>query len=139
MLFNELCLNFLSKKYNPILRSTAAKIIGLRKIYTKILLLMLDREDDIYIKEHLLFALCNSLHDSAKGNLLNRFIRSSDSHLALTSAYLLTSNNLRLEGVVSSVNPWATPILVNKGLTKRRVIGDRIGEMLQHRYNRKYY
>jgi retron-type reverse transcriptase len=131
---SKLCLSFLSKKYNPILRSTAAKIIGLRKIYAKILIRMLHNEDDIYLKEHLLFALCNSLDDSAKGNLLDRFIRSSDPHLALTSAYLLTNNNLRLGGSVSGVHPWATPILVNKGLTKKRIIGDRIGEILQQRY-----
>jgi hypothetical protein len=74
------------------------------------------------------------LDDSAKGNLLDRFIRSSDPHLALTSAYLLTNNNLRLGGSVSGVHPWATPILVNKGLTKKRIIGDRIGEILQQRY-----
>lgn len=131
---SKLCRNFLSKKYNPILRSTATKIIGLRKIYTNILFRMLDKEDDVYMEEHLLFALCNSLDDSAKGNLLNSFIRSSDSHLALTSAYLLTSNNLRLEGRALDVHPWATPILVNKGLIRRRIIGDRIGEILRHRY-----
>jgi hypothetical protein len=32
------------------------------------------------------------------------------------------------------VHPWATPILVNKGLTKKRIIGDRIGEILRQRY-----
>lgn len=131
---SKLCLSFLSKKYNTVLRSTAAKIIGSRKICTKILLRMLNNEDDVYMKEHLLFSLCNSLDDSAKGNLLDKFIRSSDPHLALTSAYLLTSNNLRLGGSVSGVHPWATPILVNKGLTKKRIIGDRIGEILQQRY-----
>jgi retron-type reverse transcriptase len=131
---SELCRSFLSKKYNPILRSTAAKIIGSRQIYTKISLRMLDNEDDLYMKEHLLFALCNSLDDLSKGNLLNRFIRSSDPHLALTSAYLLTSNNMRLEGLVSNVHHWATPILVNRGLTKRRISGDRVGEILRHRY-----
>lgn len=131
---SKLCLGFLSKKYNPILKSTATKIIGLRKIYTNILFRMLDKEDDVYMEEHLLFALCNSLDDSAKGNLLNSFIRSSDSHLALTAAYLLTSNNLRLEGRALDVHPWATPILVNKGLIRRRIIGDRIGEILRHRY-----
>lgn len=131
---SKLCLSFLSKKYNPILRSTAAKIIGLRKICTKILDRVLHNEDDVYMKEHLLFALCNSLDNSAKENLLNTFIRSSDPHLALMSAHLLTSNNLRLKSPVPGVHPWATPILVNKGLTRRRIIGDRIGEILQHRY-----
>jgi hypothetical protein len=95
---------------------------------------MLNNEDDVYVKEHLVFALCNSLDDSPKENLLNRFIRSNDPHLALTSAYLLTSNNLRLNALVPGVHSWATPILVNKGLIKRRIIGDRIGEILQHRY-----
>ena len=128
------CRSFLSKKYNPILRSTAAKIIGLRQIYTKILLRVLKNEDDIYMKEHLLFALCNSLDDSAKENLLNRFIKSSDPHLALMSAHLLTSNNLRLKGLVTGAQPWATPILVNKGLTRRIISGDRIGEILRQRY-----
>ncbi|MGA8849253.1 MAG: reverse transcriptase domain-containing protein [Dehalococcoidia bacterium] len=128
------CLSCLPKKYNTILRSTAAKIIGLRKIHTKTLLRTLNKEDDLYMKEHLLFALCNSLDNSAKENLLNSFIRGSDPQLALMSAYLLTSNNLRLRGVISGVHPWATPILVNKGLTKKRIIGDRIGEILRQRY-----
>jgi len=95
---------------------------------------MLNNEDDVYMKEHLLVALCNSLDDSAKENLLNRFMRIGDPHLALVSAHLLTSNNLRLLGPVRGVHPWATPILVNKGLTQRRIIGDRIGEILRHRY-----
>lgn len=131
---SKLCRSFLSRKYNPILRSTAAKVIGLRGICTTILLQMLKNEDDVYVKEHLLVALCNFLDNSAKEDLLNRFIRIGEPHLALISAHLLTSNSLRLRGPLRSVHPWATPILVNKGLTRRRTIGDRIGEILQHRY-----
>jgi len=133
-LLSKLCLRFLSKKYNPILRSTATKIIGLRKTYTNTLFRMLNKEDDVYMKEHLLVALCNCLDNSAKENLLNRFMRISEPHLALVSAHLLTGNNLRLIGPIRGVHTWATPTLANKGFIRRRISGDRIGEILQHRY-----
>lgn len=131
---SKTCTNFLSKQYHTILRSMAVTILGLRRIETRTLFRMLNRNDDIYLQEHLLFALCNSIPDTQKQALLNQFVRTNDPHLALISAYLLTSNNLKLEGVISDIHPWATPILVSKGLTKKRVIGDRIGEILQKRY-----
>lgn len=131
---SKTCIGFLSKQYQTILRSTAVKILGLRRIQTRTLFQMLNRNDDIYLQEHLLFALCNSFPDTQKQQLLNKFVRCHDPHLALISAYLLTSSNLKLRGVISDIHPWATPILVNKGLTKKRVIGDRIGEILQKRY-----
>lgn len=128
------CRKFLSEKYHTILRSTAVKILGLRKIHTKALLQMVDRNNDVYLTEHLLFALCNSLPEINKQQVLNKFIRVQDPYIALTSAYLLTSNNLKLSGVVADINSWATPILTNKGLTKKRVMGDRIGDIIKERY-----
>ncbi len=128
------CRKFLSEKYHTILRSTAVKILGLRRIHVKALLRMVDRGNDVYLTEHLLFALCNTLPEINKEQVLNKFIRAQDPYLALTSAYLLTSNNLKLGGVVAGINSWATPILTNKGLTKKRVMGDRVGDIIKERY-----
>lgn len=128
------CRKFLSEKYHTIVRSTAVKILGLRKINTKGLLGILDRNKDVYLTEHLLLALSNSLPSTQKEQLFNKFIRLQDSHLALTSAYLLTSNNLKLSGPVVNINSWATPILTSKGLTKKRVMGDRVGDIIKKRF-----
>ena len=132
---SRLCSRFLSKEYHPILRSTAAKILSLRRIQVKTLIRMLDGDDNTYMVQHLLLALCNLLPDASKQQLLNKYIRVQDPHLALVSAYLLTSSNLKLEGKISDIHPWATPILVSKGLTKKRIVGDRLGEILKKRYD----
>lgn len=116
------CRKFLSKKHHTILRSAAVKILGLRNIYTNVLLQMVDQNNDVYLTEHLLLVLSNSLTNLQKQQILNKSIRVQDHHIALTSAYLLTGNNLKLLGPVTSVNSWATPILMSKGLTEKRVM-----------------
>lgn len=131
---SNICRRFLSNKYHTILRSAAAKILGLRKVYLKRLTKMVTINNDAYLIQHLLLGLSNALSGTAKEELLNTFIRVQDPHVALASAYLLTSSNLKLTGDVAEINPWATPILVSKGLTKKRVIGDIVGEILQKRY-----
>lgn len=128
------CSKFLSEKHRIILRSAAVKILGLRKVHTKYLQRMVAKSNDVYLTEHLLFALCNVLSDTDKEQVLNKFIRVQNPYIALTSAYLLTSNNLKLLGTLADINTWATPILSSKGLTKRRVTGDKVGEILKKRY-----
>jgi len=128
------CRKFLSEKYHTVLKSTAAKILGLRKVHTNQLKKMVTRSNDVYLTEHLLYALSNALPDTSKEALLNTFIRIQDPDVAMTSAYLLTSNILKLSGDVADINPWATPILASKGLTKKRMMGDKVGEILRKRY-----
>ena len=132
--FSNTCRKFLSKKHHIILRSAAVKILGIRKLYTNVLLRMAGQNNDIYLTEHLLLALSNSLTNLQKEQILNKSIRVQDPHIALTSAYLLTSNNLKLLGPAKSVNSWATPILMSKGLTKKRVMGDRVGDIIKKRF-----
>lgn len=129
------CKKYLSTRCHTVLRSTAARILGLRKASIHHLKRLTTTSDDTYLMEHLLLALCSALSDADKEQLLNRCIRSQDPDVALTSAYLLTSNNLKLVGSLKDLNPWATPILVNKGFTKKRVMGDRIGEIINKRYS----
>lgn len=126
---------FVSGSYQIILRATATKILGLRKVYTKGLLQMLNDNNDTYLTEHLLFALSNSLSESQKQQTLNKSIRADDNHVALTAAFLLTFSNLKLSGNIKDVNSWATPILTNKGLTRKRVMGDRVGDIVKKRFD----
>lgn len=92
------------------------------------------QDKDTYLREHLLVALSASFDDRQKQQLLNRFVRVDDPHLALVSSYLLTSANLKLEGAIPEIHAWATPILASRGLTKKRVTGDRLGQILRTRY-----
>ena len=117
------------------MRAAAVEILGLRRIHVRGLQKLANKRNDVYLTEHLLFALSNALSDTAaKERLLNKFIRAEEQDIALVSAYLLTANNLKLSGNLADMNAWATPILVSKGLTEKRVVGDRIGEILRKRY-----
>lgn len=130
----HICKSFLSRRHTPILRAAAVKVLGLRQVLASDLLKIVARGDDVYVTENALVALCNTIPDVEKEVLLNTHVRSVNPHIAMTSAYLLTSSNLRLTGIVTDVNPWATPILRSGGLTRKRVMGDRIGEILKERY-----
>lgn len=129
-----ICKSFLPRRHTPILRATAVRVLGLRQILAGDLLKIITRDDDVYVTENALVALCNTVPDVDKEGLLNTNVRSANPHIAMTSAYLLTSSNLRLTGTAADVNPWATPILRSGGLTRKRVMGDRIGEILKERY-----
>jgi len=131
----KLCVSFLSAKQQIILRCTAAKILGLRKIHTMALQRIVSSSTDVYFIEHLLFALNNALPPSDKEKLFNEFVRVEDVDVALTSAYLLTSENLKLLGNAATLNAWATPVLTKYGLTRKRIMGDRIGDILKKRYD----
>jgi hypothetical protein len=65
--------------------------------------------------------------------LLNQHIRVSDTDVSMIAASLLSKAGLKVTGNIADVNPWATPILVKQGLTKKRIVGDRIGELLKAR------
>jgi retron-type reverse transcriptase len=65
------CRKFLSKKHHTILRSTAVKILGFRNIRTNVLLQMVDQNNDVYLTEHLLLALSNSLPNLQKQQILS--------------------------------------------------------------------
>ena len=131
----NICTNSLSQKHHVVLRAAAVEILGLRRIHVRGLQKLANKRNDVYLTEHLLFALSNALSDTAaKERLLNKFIRAEEQDIALVSAYLLTANNLKLSGNLADMNAWATPILVSKGLTEKRVVGDRIGEILRKRY-----
>ncbi|MBA2084205.1 hypothetical protein DMTZ50_0006 [Dehalococcoides mccartyi] len=132
--FHKICIKYLSKKYHAFIRSTAVKVLGTRKIHIKPMQRILTYTDDIYIKKQLLVTCCNSLKPIEKELLLNTYIKNENSSIALISAFLIASNNFKLTGNQQSINAWATPILKNAGLTKKRISGDRIGEILQKRY-----
>jgi len=131
----KICTKSLSQKHHVILRSTAVGILGLRGIEVRELQKLVNKTNDAYLTEYLLSALCNALSDTTtKQELLNKFVRAEEHDIALVSAFLLTANNLKLSGNIADINSWATPILVSKGLTKKRVVGDKIGEILRKRY-----
>jgi hypothetical protein len=110
------------------------KILGLRKIGINILFRLFDNTVDIYVKEHLLFSLANSLEDPRREQFLNAQLRSPNQDIAMIAAYLLTSNNLKLAKSSVPVNTWASPILKSKRLLRNRVIGDRVGDIIKKRY-----
>jgi len=47
---------------------------------------------------------------------------------------LLARTGLKIIGDKADINSWATPILVKQGLTKKKIVGDRIGELLKARF-----
>ena len=137
-MFNAICRKYLSTKHNTILRSAAVKIFGIKKIQIRTMIKTLIGEPDIYLQEHLLVALGNSLPNTQKEKIFNQYMMNVDSHLALVSAYLLTSGNLRLLKPVTSINAWATPILNSKNLINKKVLGDRIINIFKKRYSVKF-
>lgn len=130
----KLCVSFLSSEHHIILRGAAASTLGNRQICAQNLSRVLTNENDTYLTGILLMALSNSLPRIEKQKLLNRYVRVNNENIALIAASLLTSENLKLEGNLGELNPWATPILLKYGLTKKRSMGDRIGDILKSRY-----
>lgn len=124
----------LSSANRTIKRCTGVKILGLRRCQATCLCNMLSADIDVYLAEQLLVTLCDMLPTSKKEVLLNGHIRSTIPELALTSAYLLTRDSLKLSRRKPSIAPWATPILARFGFIKKKVIGDRIGEIIKKRY-----
>ena len=72
---SKTCDRYLTRRYHTILRSTAAKILGLRKIKANDLLRLLTHTEDLYLQECILFALCNILQESQKQLILNKYLR----------------------------------------------------------------
>lgn len=124
----------LSRKNRSILRCSAVKVLGIRRNHLKPLQVILSRNTDVYLGEQLLVSLCDVLSPRDKETLLNKYIRSSTPELAMTAAYLLTRENQRLLRGRTTINAWATPILARFGLVRKKVLGDRIGDILKKRY-----
>jgi len=55
-------------------------------------------------------------------------------NIAITAAYLLTRGNLKLVGTRANINPVTTPVLLRYGLIKKKIVGDRLGEILKSRF-----
>jgi hypothetical protein len=132
--FTQMCVRYSGKGHNPYLRSIAVTILGARCLHKNRLLKLIARQEDTYVTEHLLLAHSNILPASALEQLLNQHIRLTDANVSMVAAYLLSRAGLRITGSMTDINPWATPILVRQGLTKKRIVGDRIGELLKARF-----
>lgn len=130
----KMCLKLLSTTYHPVLRAASARVLGRRKVGTSTLRRMLTKANDVFLHEHLMVAIANSLAYEDRESFLNDHLSDDEPHAAMTAAYLLTVDNLKLTSSPTSLNPWATPILTSRGLAKKRVLGDRIGSLLAQRY-----
>ena len=95
---------------------------------------MIAKADDVFVREHLLVAIANTLVQADRETFLNEHLSDDEPHAAMTAAYLLTVDNLKVTSSPTSLNPWATPILTSRGLAKKRVLGDRVGSLLAQRY-----
>ena len=130
-------LHALARNNNVILRCAGVRVLCLRNTYVARLQRLLLREDELFLRERLLFSLCDNLSQTTKETIFNQIIRGSNAELALIASYLLTRDEVKLWKSRKNINAWATPILAKFGLAKKQLIGDKIGEIIKKRYGAK--
>jgi len=131
----KFCLRSSGKTHNPYLRGIAVSILGVRHVQTKRLTKLIDQTQDAYVAEHLILAISSSaLPPNAIKMCLNRQVRSPDANIAMVAAYFLSKSNLTVTENRNTINPWATPILKERRLINKRIVGDPICDILKARF-----